>query len=426
MNNKENLPTTPTSKGDNFPLNAGTPTSIHKLPLKLISPNKLKGKLTFLESDNLDEHFNLLHTTHEEIQQQLYNIELNSKQTNVDLEQLFDRLKNNNEHLNKLLSSVVTYSHEVMTEGNATKADMNKIIQRLDRLSEQDKAVNVESVKMSVDSSTMEEIRKTIQETTKANTPDLDSMKVEIAKLKEILSTDNELMSSQLAKQETKQDELKQLFEKQLQKSEEVAQILEGTAGMDPIKSQIHKLENLAASLDQKLPPTDIVHQITAPIISELQAVSLDDKTTKLLESILESTRQAKEVSTHKDSTLEAILQKLDNLEKSQIRVEDRDLENKYKALEEKYALLCKSYNQKFEDFKELLGKYKELQEEIESTQIPTTNRESKMENLKNFHKIKLDEIEKNDFVSVRKRIASTPLVKLRNNNFSNNSDEES
>ena len=129
MNNKENLPTTPTSKGDNFPLNAGTPTSIHKLPLKLISPNKLKGKLTFLESDNLDEHFNLLHTTHEEIQQQLYNIELNSKQTNVDLEQLFDRLKNNNEHLNKLLSSVVTYSQEVMTEGNATKADMNKIFQ---------------------------------------------------------------------------------------------------------------------------------------------------------------------------------------------------------------------------------------------------------------------------------------------------------
>lgn len=96
MNNKENIPTTPKSKESRI-ISAVSP--INNQTLKPISPNKEKnqiGKLNFLETDNLDEHFELVHTTQEEIRQRLHNIELTSKQTSVDLGQLFDRLKNNN------------------------------------------------------------------------------------------------------------------------------------------------------------------------------------------------------------------------------------------------------------------------------------------------------------------------------------------
>lgn len=427
MNNKENLPITPTSRGENFPHSATTPTPIHKLPLKPISPNKQKtGKLSFVESDNLDEHFNLLHTTQEEIQQQLYNIELNSKQTHVDLEQLFNRLKNNNENLNKLLSSVVTYSQEVMTEGNATKADMNKIIQRLDKLSEDGKSNTLENLNIGLNSVVVTEIHKILTETRSTSIPQLDYIKDEIEKLKETLSTDNELMSSQLIKQDAKQDQLKELSKQQLQKSEEVAVSLKSSTGVDEIRTQLRMLKDSLLSFEQRLPPTDMIHQITSPIISELLAVSLDNKTTTLLESILENASKTTRASTHNDSLLQVIIQKLDNLEKLQQHLKiGENLESKNKALEEKYELLCKSYAKKFDDYKELQNKYKELQEDIEIIHIPTSNRESKMENLKNFHKIKLGEIESNDFVSERKRIASTPMVKLRNANFSNNSDEE-
>ncbi|RCK57683.1 hypothetical protein Cantr_06987 [Candida viswanathii] len=233
-------------------------------------------------------------------------------------------------------------------------------------------------------------------------------------------------MSSQLTKQDTKQAELKEYLEEQGKKSGDetrslVSSTLKVETNTEDIKSLILKLEKSVQALEEKLPPTDIIHQITAPIIAELQAVSLDAKTVQLLESILETTKK----STQKDPTLDLILQKLDGLGKAQPSATQENLEEKYNKLEAKYAELCKSYTAKFDDYKRLQKNYQELQEQIESTQIPTTNRESKMENLNNFHKLKVGQIEKNDFISERKRIASTPMVKLRNTNFSNNSDEE-
>lgn len=66
MNNKENIPTTPKSKESRI-ISAVSP--INNQTLKPISPNKEKnqiGKLNFLETDNLDEHFELVHTTSKE------------------------------------------------------------------------------------------------------------------------------------------------------------------------------------------------------------------------------------------------------------------------------------------------------------------------------------------------------------------------
>lgn len=64
--------------------------------LKPISPNK-PGKFFH---DSMDDNF-------KQVFDQLYNIEVASKQSQVDLSQLVDRLKNNNENLKKLLESLL-------------------------------------------------------------------------------------------------------------------------------------------------------------------------------------------------------------------------------------------------------------------------------------------------------------------------------
>lgn len=127
MNDKENgsLPTTPRQI-------SSTP-SRNGSPLKPVSPNKHNtGKLTFLQNDAIDDHFNYIHSSTNEIQQQLMSLEVQTKQTALDLGQLCDRSKNNNQNLNKLLENIAQYSNEVVTEGNATKNDITNIITRLD------------------------------------------------------------------------------------------------------------------------------------------------------------------------------------------------------------------------------------------------------------------------------------------------------
>lgn len=70
--------------------------SSEKKALQSLSPNKTGFKI-----DNIDK----------DISAQLDNIDHNTTQASVDLKQLVDRLKNNNEHLNQLLSKIVDNSH---------------------------------------------------------------------------------------------------------------------------------------------------------------------------------------------------------------------------------------------------------------------------------------------------------------------------
>lgn len=103
--------------------------------LRPLSPNKTNvGRLSFIQSDNMDEHFERIHYSHADITQQLGVLEVQTKQTNVDLEQLFDRLKSNNSNLNKVLERIAQYSLEVITEGNATKSDIERMNKELEKL----------------------------------------------------------------------------------------------------------------------------------------------------------------------------------------------------------------------------------------------------------------------------------------------------
>lgn len=103
--------------------------------LRPLSPNKTNvGRLSFIQSGNMDEHFERIHYSHADITQLLGVLEVQTKQTNVDLEQLFDRLKSNNSNLNKVLERIAQYSLEVITEGNATKSDIERMNKELEKL----------------------------------------------------------------------------------------------------------------------------------------------------------------------------------------------------------------------------------------------------------------------------------------------------
>lgn len=66
----------------------------------------------------------------------LAQIELQTKQTGIDVGQLWERSKNNNNFLQKLVAEIAAYANEVTTEGNATKNDIHNIVAKLDALLE--------------------------------------------------------------------------------------------------------------------------------------------------------------------------------------------------------------------------------------------------------------------------------------------------
>lgn len=448
MSNKENRPITPKSKDNRNSVSAVSP--INNQALRPISPNKENnqiGKLNFLETDNLDEHFELVHVTQEEIRQRLHNIELTSKQTSVDLGQLFDRLKNNNENLNKLLRNVVSYSEEVMTEGNATKADMEKILTRLDKLNERNsRSDNDVNPKVEITDSSMDKIRELIRQVfgdhLKMDGEDekLNTFKEEVSKIKDIINAHNEVVSFQLKSQDTKQSELTDHLNSYFQQSKDGVEMLKKIhshveareSDLQQLKEINLLLEDLKAAnlaLQDKLPPSDLIQKIVSPIVAELKSSPLNSLLLTSLEGILEAIDKLKKTIDEGPKSA-TVLEKSDRIAgdkntSNTLLEKQEEMESKIRKMEDKYSLLTTKYEEKLEQYKDLLNKYQQLQAQIEDTQVPTNNRESKMEKLRNFHKLKVGEIEQNEFVNERKRIASTPVVQTRSIQFTNNSDED-
>ncbi|CUM63455.1 uncharacterized protein PRCAT00001030001 [Priceomyces carsonii] len=105
--------------------------------LKSISPNRsqtLVGKLNFLQNDNIDEHFAQIHKTQQVMQQLLGGLESDTRQVALDLSQLCDRLKNNNQYLNKLLQKIAENSGETYETGE-DKKEFIAILEKIDKMS---------------------------------------------------------------------------------------------------------------------------------------------------------------------------------------------------------------------------------------------------------------------------------------------------
>lgn len=433
-NDKENPGTGPSDKYD---ASCEYSPNASKKALKPISPNKgpnsYVGKLNFLQGDNIDNHFTNIHSSHQQLHQVLHNLEVQTTQTGIDLGQLCDRLKNNNQYLNKLLENITNYSNEVITEGNATKNDITNIISRLDLFNEE-----LKKIRTSDDSKNLtDNIREIVRVEMGNNTP--SSQQDILHKVKEAVSdclegipvnNDFKALAKSINESHTTNDQ------------------------------RHEKLLNEVLLIQQRVPESDLVRQIVDPIVAELKSVSLDSNSLKLLGDILDilnrekETNKAtelfqttsteklenitKELSTHNESkqAINDLVRRLDdlhqetqtqnndillqlstgavqsnelsNLQTSMIDVkkalESKDaqiskltklvenqstlindlaskseklytkqnLEKSITNLEHKYDLLCKNYEQKFNDLKLVQSEFKELAENIQNINTDT------------------------------------------------------
>lgn len=318
---------------------------------------------------NLDKHFELIHESHNELQQQLHRIETSTSQTNVDLEQLYSRLKNNNEHLNKLLKNIVEYSNEVITEGNATKSDMSLIIKELDDLKRRNISLGDDDI------GRIRDVMRLIFEEKEGSNGDLKGELEDLAK-------------------SLKDDRLsKQILQEQFDHLSESIKELDTSVHLEKIDKLIKMNKEWKEDLRRELQPVDKLTEIesaNSQIVAKLSAI----------EQYLQEQRN-KETASQLISTQDS-------------RV--AELEKKIQALETNYESLVEKYTQKYDQYKLLLQQFKELSEKSQTQYVPDLSR---MQNLKRFHKDNLKLIDENSFTQNSKRIVSTPV------GFVNNSDED-
>lgn len=229
---KENVATTP-SKNPDKSINDSSPTP-SKRTLRPISPNKQNnggiGKLSFLQSDNIDDHFEYIHNSNEEIKQSLYDLESNTKQTSLDLGQLIDRSKNNNQNLNRVLESIAKYSEEVTTEGNATKFDVTRILEKLEALSNQDSSEELRLLRESIETNAKE------------------NQWTEISTLLKSIKEDNEKSSSRIC-----EDLDKLSISLELQEPSANGTSPELSKEIDALKQTIESQSNVVKDLEKRL-----------------------------------------------------------------------------------------------------------------------------------------------------------------------------
>ncbi|RLV89406.1 hypothetical protein JA1_005184 [Spathaspora sp. JA1] len=338
----------------------------------------------------LDEHLDLIHTTQEEIQTQLHNIEVQSTQTSVDLAQLFDRSKNNNLNLNRLLENVVSYSKEVMTEGNATKADMNRIFEKLETL---------ETSGSEMSKVEFERVRK---------------------ELLEFLSGKYNEGNNDVKEIKESQSELKEMFKSQ---ASDVGDSLSSLKNIsEDLTTETKKTQTKLDDLSEKIPDKN---QIIDPIIQEVKSsetkldASLQIITEKLtLQPKPESYQEQLELIITKISQLEQARKEEDDTRNLELINKQSELESKINQLETKYSTLCNSYTQKFQEYQTLNEKYTNLVHQIETVDVPTDM--SRLKKVRQFHSTN----QNTNFITKQKRITSTPVPKSAETEFINNSDE--
>lgn len=362
-----------------------TPSSTSKRALKPLSPSKYNnntvGKLNFLQNDNLDDHFDCIHGSHEEMKQQLAQIEAQTKQTNDDLEQLFDRLKNNNQHLNKLLESIAQYSEEVTTEGNATKSDVTKILEKLGDLSPSNLEVLVSKLLQTSKTETVREIKAAISN----SQGDPDDANIEV-----------------------------------LSKLNNVERALNNFSG-----GSSKDVEKYVASVT-----TETTNELTK--VSDLLR-HMGDSQKSTIDLI---TTKIDSLSTNNSSDSFANLQKLvENQTDVIISIQDglrnqaqfdgyKDLQSKHTQLQLKYESLCNYYESKYKDLLQLEARFSELTTTVDKLEERVNNVDvQKYDRLQKLHAGNLNQLGKNSQPE-KKRITSMPVNALPDIH-ENNSDQE-
>lgn len=285
----------------------------------------------------------------DEIKQQLDVIEFQTKQTNADLEQLFDRLKNNNQNLNKLLESISNYSKEVTTEGNATKHDVTRILERLKVLPE-------------------ELIETVIQKC-------MDNMSLEL--MKQVTGTVNKSNETIANRSDARQDQI--------------------SRQLSSIKDILDKLMMDSQAIKRHIDDTDIIKREEKHVQSALSGAEVV-KLQTLAEQQIESLNLLKEKLTQKeaDSTHDSV----------------STMVEKYTNLQKKYDTLSIAYKEKYQAFMRLEEHFKNLESQFDRMVSKIETKDLlKYGKLQQLHATLISQLDNLPLLFVqKKRITSMPI----------------
>lgn len=344
------------------------------------------------------ENHNLV-MSYEEFKEQLNTIELQTKQTNVDLEQLFDRLKNNNQNLNKLLESIADYSREVTTEGNATKNDATRILGKLKVLPEGNLEgiiqTHLESLKLDI----IKQITDVIQNENRIESSCkkilIDGQLTEIKSGLNKLSSHLDSPSPSNESLQTDVREITRLSEKTIAELSVIKSLFEKQKDHNPIN-----IESLADSLNS------LTLSLSQPERINLQ--KLIENQTILIESLKESVARSNVAQATKDD-IDALNQK-------------------YTHLQRKYDVLTLAYEEKYKAFLKLDQNFQHLEQKFNLIVNKVESRDfKKYEKLQKLHVSKMSEYANPPSFSVKKkRIISMPNRQYESPIRENNSDDSS
>lgn len=463
---KENIDidsSTPSANGSPKKEGSNANSNTSAWPLKPVSPNKAGtsyvGKLSFLQNDNIDSHFGHIHAAHEEMQQQLQRVEIQTAQTGVDLEQLCDRLKNNNVHLNKLLLG--------LSEGGfSTREDIEEVLATLQEMS-----VNVkDKTSGAEEGGKVEElVRSLSEEMREKNSKFFDELKEnKSVVLGEIGVNNGILLEGMKEGRESSCKEIINVISEKIEGgrtslskeieggSSTISEKIEG--GVSTLSNEI-KESNSTLSNEIKESNSTLSNEIkennstlSKEILESNATLSKEllESNTTLSKELLNSNAtlfseltSIKESSTNKELTelvsqqsieiqrLTSALSELSSYTK--LAQATTSLEQKYSSLQSKYDALCHSYTAKYtslqgleEQYSRLVELVRELQTTPDEYTVPRASaRVNKFHKLHQLHSSKMGEIlesiPQKKFLA--KRIASTPN-KTYIGEDDNNSDE--
>lgn len=458
MSNKENLPITPL-KAPGSPLVEYSP-SHPKRALKPVSPNKnngLVGKLSFLQSDHIDEHFDYIHGSQEEMKQQLYLLEVQTKQTNVDLEQLFDRLKNNNQNLNKLLSSIAEYSKEVTTEGNATKSDANKIIDLLHGDSKTLDAILAiveakgEEAAVSDTIDGLKNIQSQIQLSSDSQVQKLGEVQKELSRLDDLLQRATEKFNTVIKPDESQLEALASLLKTVRLSEQKTTASLENFASVvqgsrlpeilllkDLVEQQTHAIEALRAHLKaeneiktvEKREQSNLQDEHDA-LQAKIEAMKIEYEELRNNHGVMQRNVDHLQVKTDtlhdKHTSLQDThtgLQELyDSLQSKydELSRKQGSLQQMHTGLQEKYGSLRRSYEAKYNEYVHLETQFVTLADNAEKLDFKVSDRYGKIQQMHSSRMAALGDVKE----PAKKRVFSMPVHETIRENEGSISEEE-
>lgn len=361
--------------------------------------------------------------------QRLDVIESHTRQTNLDLEELYTRLKNNNYYLNELLENLSHYSNEVVTKGNATKEDISQLLQIL-----KDIRLQASTIKNTEVEHLVHKIRHVFEE--KVDTSQ-SQIKVSLNKILNELC--EKIPATEASIKLTKEALLEELMHLK-DTTDNQEQVIKNLVDSNRTTNSSSRLsvddyssswlssstedkgQNLVKKIEEmkeetKTQNNDILLELASASLQRNDVSNLQKSLVHIDESLAKKDTQILSLTKLAENQAAVIENFITSSQRSE---SENSLKKKTSELSQHYESLCMSYQNKYNDFKTLQSRYQELvlgaQESLSNCSLGVKVREREgqhVQKVRQFHNLKMNDIKdeyQRRLPGSSKRFFSNPL----------------